>query len=131
MARDMTCPSAATRAGRAGVSLPRQAGIGLRAPHLQQVRQETPAAAWFEVHSENYFAAGGPALAALEAVRQHYPLSLHGVGMSLGSADALDRSHLRRLRALAERIGAWTKTLSDRGILLVPLTTAMLKSKSS
>lgn len=104
MARDMTRPHAETRAGQAGISLPRQAGIGLRAPHLQQVRQETPAVAWFEVHSENYFAAGGPALATLEAVRQHYPLSLHGVGMSLGGADALDREHLGRLRALAERI---------------------------
>ncbi|HJW03353.1 MAG TPA: DUF692 domain-containing protein, partial [Azospira sp.] len=103
MVRDMTLPAAGARAGRAGVSLPRQAGIGLRAPHLQQVRQETPAAAWFEVHSENYFVAGGPALAALEAVRQHYPLSLHGVGMSLGGADPLDPDHLRRLRALAER----------------------------
>jgi hypothetical protein len=86
------------------VSLPIQAGLGLRAPHLQQVRQEVPAVAWFEVHSENYFVAGGPALAVLEEIRENYPLSLHGVGMSLGGADDLDRDHLRQLKALAERI---------------------------
>jgi len=86
------------------VSLPVQAGLGLRAPHLQQVRQEIPAIAWFEVHSENYFLAGGPALAVLEEIRGNYPLSLHGVGMSLGGADDLDRDHLRQLKALAERI---------------------------
>lgn len=86
------------------VTLPAQAGIGLRAPHLRQVREEIPAVAWFEVHSENYFAAGGPALAALADIRQSYPVSLHGVGMSLGGADALDRAHLGRLKALADRI---------------------------
>lgn len=86
------------------VGLPARAGIGLRAPHLQQVRQQRPPVAWFEVHSENYFASGGPSLAALEAVREHYPISLHGVGMSLGGADALDREHLRRLGSLVRRI---------------------------
>ena len=50
---------------------------------------------WLEVHSENYFADGGPTLAALDRIRADYPLSLHGVGMSLGSADALDREHSR------------------------------------
>lgn len=85
-------------------TLPCRAGIGLRAPHLRQVREQSPPVAWFEVHSENYFVAGGPALAALESVRQRYPLSLHGVGMSLGGADDLDQDHLRRLKALAERI---------------------------
>lgn len=86
------------------VSLPISAGLGLRAPHLRQVRQEMPAIAWFEVHSENYFVSGGPALAVLEEIRQNYPLSLHGVGMSLGGADDLDRDHLRQLKALAERL---------------------------
>ena len=85
-------------------SLPVQAGIGLRAPHLRRVLDERPPVAWFEVHSENYFAAGGPALAALESVRRDYPLSLHGVGMSLGSADTPDPIHLRKLKALIERI---------------------------
>jgi uncharacterized protein (UPF0276 family) len=59
---------------------------------------------WFEVHSENYFVDGGPALAALEAIRADYPVALHGVGLSLGSADALDLEHLGRLERLAARI---------------------------
>lgn len=86
------------------VSLPVRAGIGLRPPHLAQVRQEKPAVDWFEVHSENYFVAGGPALAALDEIRETHALSLHGVGMSLGGADDLDLDHLRRLKALAERV---------------------------
>jgi uncharacterized protein (UPF0276 family) len=59
---------------------------------------------WFEVHSENYFADGGPALASLDGVRATYPVSLHGVGLSLGSTDALDRDHLAKLRRLVKRI---------------------------
>ncbi len=84
--------------------LPSVAGIGLRTPHIAQVRRDRPAIGWLEVHSENYFVDGGPALVALDAIRADYPLSLHGVGMSLGSADALDTAHLRRLKRLAERI---------------------------
>jgi uncharacterized protein (UPF0276 family) len=86
------------------LSLPEVAGIGLRAPHIAKVRAEKPAIGWFEVHSENYFVDGGPALAALEAVRRDYPIALHGVGLSLGSADALDSEHLKRLKRLAARI---------------------------
>jgi uncharacterized protein (UPF0276 family) len=88
----------------ATTTLPAVAGIGLRSPHVARVRRELPAIGWLEVHSENYFADGGPALAALEAIRADYPLSLHGVGLSLGSADALDAGHLARLKALAERL---------------------------
>jgi uncharacterized protein (UPF0276 family) len=84
--------------------LPNKAGIGLRTPHIQRVLDETPDVPWFEVHSENYFVAGGPAMATLEAVRQRYPLSLHGVGMSLGGADDLDHDHLRQLKYLVDRI---------------------------
>jgi hypothetical protein len=80
------------------------AGIGLRSPHVARVQRERPAVGWLEVHSENYFVDGGPALAALEAIRADYPLSLHGVGLSLGSADALDTAHIRELRRLAQRI---------------------------
>ncbi|BEV72469.1 MULTISPECIES: DUF692 domain-containing protein [unclassified Paludibacterium] len=86
------------------VSLPVSAGIGLRAPHLDEVRAGWPKLGWVEVHSENYFMAGGPALAALESVRAHYPVSLHGVGMSLGGADALDARHLQQLKRLVARI---------------------------
>src|SRR5262245_41054040 len=80
--------SAADRALRA------DAGIGLRSPHVRKVRSERPPIRWLEVHSENYFADGGPALATLDDLRTDYPLSLHGVGMSLGSVDPLDRTHL-------------------------------------
>ena len=79
------------------------AGIGLRAPHVAEVLATRPPVAWFEVHSENYFADGGPALAALDRVREHYPLSLHGVGLSLGSTDPLDHVHLAKLRRLIAR----------------------------
>ena len=79
------------------------AGIGLRTPHVRQVRDERPAVPWLEVHSENYFADGGPALAALLRIRADYPLSLHGVGMSLGSTDPLDRTHLGKLARLIAR----------------------------
>ena len=82
----------------------RLAGIGLRSPHVEELQREHPAVGWLEVHSENYFVDGGPALAALEAIRADYPVSLHGVGLSLGSADALDRAHIGALKRLAERI---------------------------
>lgn len=85
-------------------TLPPVAGIGLRAPHVARMQAECPRLGWLEVHSENYFVDGGPALAALEALRTDYAISLHGVGLSLGSADALDGAHLRQLRRLAERI---------------------------
>lgn len=83
--------------------IPAAAGIGLRAPHIARVLAEHPAVPWFEVHSENYFAEGGAAHAALERIRADYPLSLHGVGLSLGSADKLDLEHLARLKQLVDR----------------------------
>jgi uncharacterized protein (UPF0276 family) len=79
------------------------AGIGLRASHYREVAERLPAIGLLEVHSENFFGDGGPALAWLERLRRDYPLSLHGVGLSLGSVDPLDRRHLARLRALIER----------------------------
>ena len=78
-------------------------GIGLRAQHIKEVLARRPDVAWFEVHAENYMhdSAG---LAALEQVRAQYPLSLHGVALSLGSAGPLDRRHLDRLKSLADRL---------------------------
>jgi uncharacterized protein len=84
-------------------NLPAAAGIGLRAPHVAGVLGGRPRVAWFEVHSENYYVDGGPALAALLRIRADYPLSLHGVGMSLGSTDPLDRTHLAKLARLIAR----------------------------
>ena len=84
--------------------LPFQAGIGLRTPHVNEVLAQCPDVPFFEVHSENYYLDGGPALASLARIRADYPLSLHGVGMSLGSADPLDLSHVEKLRKLIARI---------------------------
>ncbi len=78
-------------------------GVGLRAPHYKDVLATQPAVGWFEVHSENYFGAGGPPHRYLEAVRLDYPLSLHGVGLSLGSTDPLNECHLFQLKQLIER----------------------------
>ena len=83
---------------------PVAAGLGLRAPHVASVLADRPVVAWFEVHSENYFAAGGSALAALDRIRADYPIALHGVGMSLGSTDPLDRGHVAKLRRLIDRV---------------------------
>lgn len=83
--------------------MPAAAGIGLRAPHIPRVVRERPPVAWFEVHSENLFAAGGAVHDAMERIRTDYPLSLHGVGLSLGSADVLDPTHLKKLALLVDR----------------------------
>jgi uncharacterized protein (UPF0276 family) len=83
--------------------MPAKAGIGLRAPHHLQVLSELPAVAWFEAHSENYFADGGSHVECLSQIREHYPLSLHGVGLSLGATDPLDRDHLAKLRRVISR----------------------------
>ena len=83
---------------------PAKAGIGLRTPHFEALTRARPALSFLEVHSENYFADGGPALAWLERFRADYAVSLHGVGLSLGSSDPLDRAHVARLAGLAARI---------------------------
>lgn len=82
---------------------PAGAGIGLRAPHVAEVLTTRPPVTFLEVHAENYLT-GGPALRALEDVRADYPLTLHGVGLSLGSAEGLGQRHLRRLRGLVDRL---------------------------
>lgn len=79
-------------------------GIGLRHAHAAALLQAPPPLAFVEVHSENYFADGGAARALLQDARGHWPVSLHGVGLSLGSADGLDPWHLDRLAALVQRI---------------------------
>lgn len=79
-------------------------GIGWRHPHYAALIDQRPALDFVEVHSENFFAKGGAALAVLEQGRSHYPVSLHGVGLSLGSAEGLDPWHLDQLAYLVERI---------------------------
>lgn len=80
------------------------AGIGLRTPHYQQILAELPAVSFLEVHSENFFGDGGQPLKYLARFRQDYPISTHGVGLSLGSTDPLDREHLRKLKRLIDAI---------------------------
>lgn len=82
--------------------IPARAGIGLRAQHHDELLQVRPDIGWLEAHSENYFADGGAQLDYLIRLRAHYPLSLHGVGLSIGSTDALDREHLWRLKRLVD-----------------------------
>ncbi len=86
-----------------GMQIPARAGVGLRAPHCAGMRRQRPAVGFLEVHPENYMGAGGPAHEALEELRTFYPLSFHGVGLSLASCEAPDKAHLARLRALIER----------------------------
>ncbi|SDH31446.1 MULTISPECIES: DUF692 family multinuclear iron-containing protein [unclassified Duganella] len=79
-------------------------GVGLRAPHYRQFLQQRPRVGWLEVHSENYLDAGGWDWHVLEQLRRDYPLSLHGVGLGLGSARGFSDEHLRRVCALAARV---------------------------
>jgi hypothetical protein len=83
-------------------SVPAGAGIGLRFQHHESVLATRPAVGWLEVHTENYLG-GGPSAATLDSVRRDYPLSLHGVGLSLGSAAGLDLQHLQRVREAVRR----------------------------
>jgi uncharacterized protein (UPF0276 family) len=83
--------------------VPAKAGIGLRFQHHQAVLETAPGVAWMEVHTENYMGGGTP-LSCLDAVRRDYPISLHGVGLSLGSAEGLDAAHLERVRRIAGRV---------------------------
>ncbi len=83
--------------------VPANAGIGLRAQHHSEILERSPVVPWFEAHSENYFADGGAQIEALFKIRSRYPLSLHGVGLSLGSTDPLDTQHLKLLRRNIDR----------------------------
>lgn len=83
--------------------MPVRTGIGLRAQHHQAIVDSRPALGWVEAHSENYFALGGAQPEYLERIRADYPLSLHGVGLSLGSTDSIDRVHLEHLERLIDR----------------------------
>ncbi len=97
----MTAKPVLSRLGPGPV--PARAGIGLRAEHYAAVLEDRPPVGWLEVHSENYFGAGGKPLDYLERIRAHYPLSLHGVGLSIGSTDPLDQRHLAKLKDLMRR----------------------------
>lgn len=83
--------------------VPARAGVGLRGPHHGEWLEQRPACGWLELHAENYFADGGALPRLLDELRCDYPLSIHGVGLGLGSPDELDREHLRKLRRLVDR----------------------------
>lgn len=114
---------------RIAAPLPARAGVGLKPEHIDAILIEQPDVGFFEIHAENYMGDGGPPHRRLEAVRALYPLSLHGIGLSIGSPRPLDREHLMRLAALASRYepGLFSEHLAwsthDRGFLndLLPL----------
>jgi uncharacterized protein (UPF0276 family) len=87
----------------AGSGVPPRAGVGLKAEHYRTILETLPDVGFFEVHAENYMGAGGPPHRYLTAIRERYPLSLHGVGLSIGADRPLDRDHLRRLTELITR----------------------------
>jgi len=114
---------------RVAAALPNRAGVGLKPEHIDTILDERPDVGFFEVHAENYMGEGGPPHRRLEAIRALYPLSLHGVGLSIGSPRPLDKAHLARLARLAERYepGLFSEHLAwsshDQGFLndLLPL----------
>jgi hypothetical protein len=112
-------------------------GLGLRTPHYESILQTLPKVDWFEVISENYMVPGGKPLDYLDRIRCHYPMVMHGVSMSIGGTDALNREYLKQLKALVGRIEpvwisdhlCWTgtdgKNLHD--LLPLPYTEEALK----
>jgi uncharacterized protein (UPF0276 family) len=83
-------------------------GLGLRTQHYEEILAERPAIDWFEIISENYLVPGGRPLDYLDRIRADYPMAMHGVSLSIGSDDPLDRDYLRRIAALAKRVEpAW------------------------
>ena len=83
--------------------IPARGGVGLKAEHYRTIVETLPDVGFFEVHAENYMGAGGPPHLYLSAIRERYPLSLHGVGLSIGADRPLDEDHLQRLKRLIER----------------------------
>src|SRR5271169_171796 len=78
-------------------------GVGFKPEHFEAIVDTRPGLGFFEVHAENYMGAGGAPYRRLDAIRERYPLSLHGVGLSIGSPGPLDKAHLQRLAAVAKR----------------------------
>ncbi len=114
---------------RVAADLPPEAGVGFKPEHFEAIMAESAQVGFFEIHAENYMGEGGPPHRRLEALRARYPLSLHGVGLSIGGPRPLDREHLKRLAALRRRYepGLFSEHLAwsshDTGFLddLLPL----------
>ncbi|MFA6303048.1 MAG: DUF692 domain-containing protein [Legionella sp.] len=86
-------------------------GLGLRSEHYQYIIEHTPAIDWFEILTENYLVAGGNPIYYLDKIREHYPIVMHGVSLSIGSFDPLNFDYLKQVKQLADRIQA--KWISD------------------
>ncbi len=84
-------------------TVPNRPGAGLKAEHVTEILESRPDIGFFEVHAENYMGAGGRPHQQLEAIREEYPISLHGVGLSIGGEQPLDKDHLQRLAELNRR----------------------------
>lgn len=95
--------TASAASAAAAAEIPALAGTSFKAEHAAGIAADAGGVGWFEVHPENYMVAGGPRLAQLEALRAEYPLSMHGVGLSLGAGEPPDENHLAALRGLVER----------------------------
>ena len=118
--------------------IPPRGGVGLKAEHYRTIIETRPDIGFFEVHAENYMGAGGPPHRYLSAIRERYPLSLHGVGLSIGADRPLDKDHLQRLKQLNERYApglfsehlAWSSHDSGflNDLLPVPYTAETLAS---
>jgi uncharacterized protein (UPF0276 family) len=121
--------------------IPAGAGIGLKFPHLAEILESRPDVGWFEIHAENFMSPGGPSLQALEQIRTRYPISVHGVGLSIGGDEPLDETHLARLGELVRWVRpglvsehlAWSRlggtSLND--LLPLPYTEATLARVSA
>lgn len=92
-----------TRPHRIDAAIPARAGAGLKAEHVNDILRTEADIGFFEVHAENYMGAGGMPHRQLETIRERYPLSLHGVGLSIGGETTLDKDHLERLAILNKR----------------------------
>ena len=123
------------------VAVQNHTGIGLKAQHYREILSTRPAVGWFEVHTENYMGAGGAPHHYLSAIRENYPISLHGVSLSLGGTDPLDKDHLARTKSVVDRYEpalvsehlAWTRLdgthFSD--LLPVPRTYEALETTAN
>jgi uncharacterized protein (UPF0276 family) len=117
--------------------LPHRAGVGFKPEHFAEINAGPQPIPFFEVHAENYMSAGGPPHAQLGRLRDDYALSIHGVGLSIGSSEPLDRDHLARLAFLCERYEpesfsehlAWSSHggIFYNDLLPLPYTEAMLR----
>src|SRR6187399_135203 len=104
-------------------------GVGLRTVHYAHILEQRPAVDWFEIISENYLETSGRPLEFLEAIAEHYPIVMHGVSLSIGSADPLDWDYLQQLRELRNRVKAhwvsdhlcWTGVAGKNSHDLLPM----------